>query len=167
MSSVGFNLTRLSKVYSVTVNVVATKFIFLGLKALIEKQDHTRSSFMDLATLAIFFSSITASMLQFSYSSGNLTFAWTVVNICWFASLVLSIASATNSFLGAIVYQSPEYLRRSQGIDHQVLQAWFKICPPILLTFSGMLFLVGICVFTFSSTQVRFCRIYMYHKTSF
>ncbi|KLO09301.1 hypothetical protein SCHPADRAFT_572982 [Schizopora paradoxa] len=54
-----------------------------GLRALINKQDHTRNSFMDFATLAIFFSSITASALQFSYSSADSTYSCMVVNVCW------------------------------------------------------------------------------------
>jgi len=127
--------------------------ILLGLEMLVKKQDHFRNSFMDFATVAIFFSSITATTLQFSFTAANTSFSWTIVNLCWFGSLVLSIASATNSFLGAVVHQSPEFLRPSQRVDHQILQKWFKIIPPILLTISGALFLIGICSFTFSSTS--------------
>jgi len=122
-----------------------------GLEALIKEQDHYRDSFMDIATVAIFFSSITATTLQFSYISANTTLSSTIVNICWFASLVLSIASATNSFLGAIVHQSPNYSPRSDSFRHRVLQTWFGASPPTLLTISGILFLMGICSFTFSS----------------
>lgn len=123
-----------------------------GLKALIKEQDHFRNSFMDFATIAIFCSSITATTLQFLYISTNSSFSSTVINVYWFASLVLSIASATNSFLGAIVHQSPNYLPRSDGFRHRVLKIWFGACPQTLLTISGILFLIGVCSFTFSST---------------
>ena len=104
---------------------------------------------MDFATVAIFFSSITATTLQFSFQSGDSTISSTIVNLCWFASLVLSIASATNSLLGVLVHQSPEYLRPSHNLDFRFLQNWFKYVPPMLLTISGVLFLVGFCGFTF------------------
>jgi len=122
-----------------------------GLKALIKKQDHFRNTFMDYATVAIFFSSITATTLRFSYASADSSVSSKIVNICWFASLVLSIASATNSFLGAIVHQSPEFLRPSQALDYRLQQRYFRYMPTILLSISGMLFLIGFCGFTFPS----------------
>ncbi|KLO11689.1 hypothetical protein SCHPADRAFT_941838 [Schizopora paradoxa] len=124
-----------------------------SLVTLIRKQDHFRNTFMDSAAVAIFFSSITATTLQFSFTSANQSSSSTVVNLCWFASLVLSIASATNSFLGAIVHQSPEYLRSSQHPDYHFLQVWFRYVPPTLLTISGVLFLTGISAFTFLSSR--------------
>jgi len=122
-----------------------------GLKALIKKQDHFRNTFMDYATVAIFFSSITATTLQFSYASADSSISSKIVNLCWFASLVLSIASATNSFLGAIVHQSPEFLRPSQALDYRLQQRYFRYIPTILLSISGMLFLIGFCSFSFLS----------------
>lgn len=108
---------------------------------------------MDFATVAIFFSSITATTLQFSYQTADNTISSTIVNLCWFASLVLSIASATNSLLGVLVHQSPEYLRPSRNMNSSFLQNWFKYIPPTLLTISGALFLIGFCSFTYLSTS--------------
>lgn len=125
----------------------------LGLELLTRKQDHYRNSFMDFATLAIFFSSITATTLQFSFASADSTIFSTIVNVCWFSSLVLSIASATNSFLGTVVHQSAEFLRPSQKSDRRFLQKWFKFIPSFLLAFAGALFLAGLCTFTFSSAM--------------
>ncbi|KLO11679.1 hypothetical protein SCHPADRAFT_941830 [Schizopora paradoxa] len=133
--------------------VLRSKGVKQGLDTLIKKQDHFRNSFMDFATVAIFFSSITATTLQFSFQSGDSTISSTTVNLCWFPSLVLSIASATNSLLGALVHQSPEYLRPSQDLGFRILQNWFKYVPPTLLTCSGVLFLVGFCAFSFLSTS--------------
>lgn len=120
---------------------------------LIKKQDHFRNSFMDFATVAIFFSSITATTLQFSFQFADHTISSTIVNICWFASLILSVASATNSLLGVLVHQSPEYLRPSRNLDNNLLQNWFKYIPTTLLTISGVLFSVGFCSFAYLSTS--------------
>ncbi|KLO11683.1 hypothetical protein SCHPADRAFT_941832 [Schizopora paradoxa] len=124
-----------------------------GLETLIKKQDHIRNSFMDFATVAIFFSSITATTLQFSFQSADSTTLSTIINLCWFASLVLSIASATNSLLGVLIHQSPEYLRPSRNLDFRFLQGWFKYTPQILLTTSGVLFSIGFCAFSFLPTS--------------
>lgn len=119
-------------------------------------QDYFRNSFMNIATVAIFFSSIAASTLQFSYqNSAGSGATWDAVNNLWFASLVLSIASATNGFLGATVYQSPEYLSRANNLEYHLLQLWFNTCPSLFLTLAGAMFLFGLCTFTFSSGQVR------------
>ncbi|KLO08624.1 hypothetical protein SCHPADRAFT_893745 [Schizopora paradoxa] len=133
--------------------ILRSKGVKQGLETLIKKQDHFRNSFMDFATVAIFFSSITATTLQFSYQSADTTISSTIVNLCWFSSLVLSIASATNSLLGVLVHQSPEYLHPSQNLDFRFLQNWFKYIPPVLLTISGLLFLIGFCGFTFLSSM--------------
>ncbi|KLO19827.1 hypothetical protein SCHPADRAFT_42607 [Schizopora paradoxa] len=114
------------------------------------KQEQFRTSFMDFATLATFFSSITATTLQFSFGNADSDSTWTLVNICWFASLVLSVASAANSFLGAIVHH-PGFLVRPY--ENRSVQNWFRFSPAILLTISGMLFLVGMCGFTFSRSS--------------
>lgn len=136
--------------------------IIQGLETLIKKQDHFRNSFMDFATVAIFFSSITATTLQFSFQSADNSISSTIVNLCWFASLVLSIASATNSLLGVLVHQSPEYLRPSRNFDFRFLQDWFKYVPPILLTTSGVLFLIGFCGFTFLSTSAFASQVHLF-----
>lgn len=52
-----------------------------------------------MTTIATFFSSVTATTLQFSYQqTGSLLSD--VVNFCWFVSLVFSVASGVNSLLG-------------------------------------------------------------------
>ncbi|KLO06220.1 hypothetical protein SCHPADRAFT_946268 [Schizopora paradoxa] len=59
--------------------VLRSKGVKQGLDALIKKQDHFRNSFMDFATVAIFFSSITATTLQFSFQSGDSTISSTIL----------------------------------------------------------------------------------------
>jgi len=115
---------------------------------------------MNIATVAIFFSSIAASTLQFSYqNSAGSGPTWDAVNNLWFASLVLSIASATNGFLGATVYQSPDYLSRANNVEYRLLQLWFNTCPSLFLTLAGAMFLFGLCTFTFSSGQDSITRL--------
>ncbi|KLO07915.1 hypothetical protein SCHPADRAFT_944879 [Schizopora paradoxa] len=131
-----------------------------GLDRILVNQDYFRNAFMNSSTIAIFFSSITATTLQFSYlSSGAEGVSWTIVNACWFASLVLSIASATNGFLGAVVHQSPEYLGRANNLEDHLLQMWFRVCPSLLLTFAGALYLAGLCAFAISSSQEPLTKI--------
>ncbi|KLO11693.1 hypothetical protein SCHPADRAFT_941841 [Schizopora paradoxa] len=151
------NEARFSRGYKSALDVVQKALrsneLKQGLEALIKKQEHSRNSFMDFATVAIFFSSITATTIQFSFQSGDHSVPSIIVNICWFASLVLSISSATNSLLGVLVHQSPEYLRPSRSRDYHFLQGWFRFVPPTLLSMSGALFLMGLCGFTFLSTS--------------
>ncbi|KLO15805.1 hypothetical protein SCHPADRAFT_244348 [Schizopora paradoxa] len=123
-------------------------------------QDYFRNSFMNIATVAIFFSSMASSTLQFSYqNSAGSGPIWDAVNTLWFASLILSIASATNGFLGATVYQSPEYLSRANNLEYYLLQLWFNTCPSLFLTLAGAMFLFGLCTFTFSSGQDSLTRL--------
>jgi len=125
-----------------------------GLNRMQTNQEYFRNSFMNIATVAIFFSSIAASTLQFSYqNSAGSGPTWDAVNNLWFASLVLSIASATNGFLGATVYQSPDYLSRANNVEYHLLLLWFNTCPSLFLTLAGAMFLLGLCTFTFSSGQ--------------
>ncbi|KLO15802.1 hypothetical protein SCHPADRAFT_244292 [Schizopora paradoxa] len=131
-----------------------------GLRRMQTNQDYFRNSFMNIATVAIFFSSIAASTLQFSYqNSAGSGPTWDAVNNLWFASLVLSTASATNGFLGATVYQSPEYLSRANNLEYHLLQLWFSTCPSFFLTLAGAMFLFGLCTFTFSSGQDSLTRL--------
>ncbi|KLO19829.1 hypothetical protein SCHPADRAFT_934961 [Schizopora paradoxa] len=106
---------------------------------------------MDSATFAIFFSIITSIFLQSTKadSSGG----WTIVYLCWFASLVLSIASAANNFLGAVIHQSPTILCRPNTAGRRFVKIWLSYFPTILLAISALLFLAGLCSFTFSSSN--------------
>lgn len=110
---------------------------------------------MNMATIATFLSSITAATLQYSYSqtssSGEL---WAYVNGVWFSSLVFSIASAANSFLGVVLYQRPEYFGHSSLSEYRIIRFWLDKCPMFFLLISGGLFGIGLCLFSVSSNQV-------------
>lgn len=62
-------------------------------------QKHGAANLLTLSTVATFFSAVTATTLQFSYSqTGDILSDG--VNAFWFSSLVFSIAAAVNSLLG-------------------------------------------------------------------
>lgn len=82
------------------------------------------------------------------------------VNVCWFASLMLSLSSASFGILVkqwlreflAISYISPQERIRIRDARVQGLESWklFEIASllPILLQISLALFFVGLCFFT-------------------
>lgn len=80
------------------MNVVA---VLPALPQVLKSRDQNAASkFTSMTTIATFFSSITATTLQFSLA-GHKT-----VNAFWFISLVFSIASAVYSLLALMWYQS-------------------------------------------------------------
>lgn len=110
-----------------------------------------------MATIATFFSSVTATTLQYSYSQTSASEElWAYVNAVWFSSLVFSIASAANSFLGVALYQRPEYFGHSSLSEYRCIRIWFDKCPMFFLIISGGLFGIGLCLFAISSGQVGF-----------
>lgn len=126
-----------------------------GLEKVRYNQEYSRSTFMNMATIATFLSSVTATTLQFSYSqSAASEELWAYVNGVWFSSLVFSIASAANSFLGVALYQRPEYFGHSSLSEYRCIRFWFDKCPMFFLVISGGLFGIGLCLFSISSNQV-------------
>ena len=89
--------------------------IFTGVPTIRFAQKHGATNLLNLSTVATFFSAVTATTLQFSYSNTHNPLAGTfsqpiqdsqlsvypdAVNSFWFSSLVFSIAAAVNSLLG-------------------------------------------------------------------
>ena len=62
-------------------------------------QEHGAANLLNLSTLSIFFTAVTAATLPFTYQSHG-TPLEDAVNALWFTSIVFSIASAVNSLLG-------------------------------------------------------------------
>ncbi|KAG2351687.1 hypothetical protein BDR07DRAFT_1500637 [Suillus spraguei] len=74
-------------------------FIEVGVPTIRFAQKHSTANLLTLSTVATFFSAVTATTLQFSYSqTGDMLSDG--VNAFWFSSLVFSIAAAVNSLLG-------------------------------------------------------------------
>ena len=84
-------------------------FHFIGIQLLESEQNYLRDKYNNIATIATFFSSITASTLQFSFSDGTSTLL-IVVNTLWLLSLVSSIASAANALLAITWHKSLRYV---------------------------------------------------------
>jgi len=68
-------------------------------------QQHAAANLLKLSIIAMFFSVVTATTLQFSYQSTDGVLE-NSVNALWFFSLIFSIAAAVNSLLGLTWEQS-------------------------------------------------------------
>jgi WD repeat-containing protein 26 len=71
-------------------------FIEVGVPTIQFAQKHGATNLQNLSTVATLFSAVTATTVQYSFDATNNTIE-NAVNAFWFASLVLSIASAVNS----------------------------------------------------------------------
>ena len=123
---------------------------------------------MNITTIATFFSSVTATTLQMSISdspSGLLN----VVNLFWFLSLVFSVSSGVSSLLGMTwrkssmwaVYCSDrmhslmDLVRYHTIIPPWLIKLWLDKAPMIFLIVSALMFIVGLNLFAYLSSQVR------------
>lgn len=80
-----------------------------ALEPIRKAEDHATSRYLNMTTIATFFSAVTATTLQFSYAPQVKDNLSDIVNAFWFSSLVFSIASAVNSLLGMTWRKSPMY----------------------------------------------------------
>ena len=72
------------------------------LPALVANEDEKATMrYINMTTVATFFSSVTASTLQFSFQQTGSGLGG-IVNLFWFLSLVFSVSSGVNSLLGTI-----------------------------------------------------------------
>lgn len=71
---------------------------YLGIPAIRYGQRRTHETLLSVSAGATFFSAVTATMLQISYSVER-SYIINIVNTFWYISLVLSIGSALNSLL--------------------------------------------------------------------
>lgn len=125
-----------------------------------------------LSTGATFFSGVTATMLQISYSVSHNPVI-TIVNTFWFCSLVLSIGAAINSLLAMVWKQTFQLVSITSTTDVLLtyippsgsrgsklprwLTWWISGSPPTFLFISIICFSAGIVLFVFASEQVVYC----------
>ncbi|KAF8524631.1 hypothetical protein BU17DRAFT_84682 [Hysterangium stoloniferum] len=126
--------------------------------AVLRSQRRHISNLQNLSTMATFFSAVTATMLQFSIPSGGSGGLEDAVNAFWFGSLVLSVASALNSFLA--------YTRRTAMYSpkprlNAISWRWIRLSPAIFLTLSVISFLAGLGCFAVVS-QARGTQIVVF-----
>ena len=86
--------------------VLKKRLITLAISALpmflAEEKERATTRYVNITTIATFFSSVTATTLQMSTSidKENHSIVWDVVNLFWFISLVFSVSSGVSSLLG-------------------------------------------------------------------
>ena len=78
-----------------------------------EDNERATTRYLSITTIATFFSSITATTLQFSFDQQT-SKLWVAVNAFWFMSLVFSIASAANAIFAITWRKSLWYVIVSQ-----------------------------------------------------
>lgn len=72
-------------------------------KFLVDQMERDTTRYVNLTTIATFFSSVTATTLQFTYAETDAVPSNSlrgVVNLFWFLSLVFSVSSGVSSLLG-------------------------------------------------------------------
>ena len=110
------------------------------------------ASFQNLSTVAIFFSGVNASTIQYSYSIAHSPLS-IAVNVFWFLSLILSAASAINSQF-AIAWLSSRYRSPARYMPRAATWAITQ-APLVLLGVSACSFLFGLVCFAFHTFGSR------------
>ncbi|KAF9063012.1 hypothetical protein BDP27DRAFT_1335856 [Rhodocollybia butyracea] len=132
-----------------SITSTLSMFIEVGVPTIRFAQKNGASNLLNLSTVATFFSAVTATTIQFSFTLESTV--GRAVNSFWFLSLVFSIAAAVNSLLGLTwnqaMYRSPKF-----KVPWWVL-IWIKRSPLIFLVLSVACFSIGLCLFTYASDQ--------------
>ena len=125
-----------------------------------------------MTTIATFFSSVTATTLQFSYQDTS-TKLGSAVNLFWFLSLVFSVSSGINSLMvmawrkssmwaptspiSFYIYAFADVVsekRYSSNAPPRLFKFWLDKSPMVCLIVSALTFVLGLNLFVYSSTQV-------------
>ncbi|KAJ4463512.1 hypothetical protein C8J55DRAFT_309394 [Lentinula edodes] len=136
---------------SIAFTLSMSTFIEVGVPTIRFAQKRGAANLLNLSTVATFFSAVTATTLQYSYTLDSTT--GHVVNLFWFLSLVFSIAAAVNSLLG-LSWKQAMYRSPGSRVPWWVL-IWIKRSPLVFLVMSVVCFWIGLCTFTFASNQSR------------
>ena len=83
---------------------------------LTDEKERATTRYVNITTIATFFSSVTATTLQMSISFTHSTL-WDVVNFFWFISLVFSVSSGVSSLLGMTWRKSSMWASYYPGPD--------------------------------------------------
>ncbi|KAI0301607.1 hypothetical protein B0F90DRAFT_1817073 [Multifurca ochricompacta] len=133
-----------------SVGAALSMFIEVGIPTIRFAQQHGASNFLNLSTIATFFSAVTATTLQYSYQNVG-TGTADAVNAFWFTSMVFSIAAAVNSLLG-LTWKQSVYRSPGHHVPWWVL-IWLKRSPLVFLVLSVACFSIGLVIFSYSSRQ--------------
>ncbi|KAH9048437.1 WD40-repeat-containing domain protein [Lactarius hengduanensis] len=136
-----------------SVSAALSMFNEVGIPTIRFAQQHGASNFLNLSTIATFFSAVTATTMQFSYQNVGTALA-DAVNAFWLTSMVFSIAAAVNSLLG-LTWKQSAYRSPSHQVPWWVL-LWLKRTPLVFLVLSVACFSIGLVLFAYSSGQSPF-----------
>ncbi|KAJ7035048.1 hypothetical protein C8F04DRAFT_1099916 [Mycena alexandri] len=123
-------------------------FVATGVQEISFAQNHSTQILFNSATIATFFSAVTVTTIQYSFTSVTRPLM-IAVNTLWFSSLVLSVSSAINSLL-AMTWKQAIYSTPQRRVQWWV-RIWFKQTPIILLAMSVLSFLAGLICFVLST----------------
>ncbi|QRW04770.1 BRCA1 carboxy-terminus (BRCT) domain protein [Ceratobasidium sp. AG-Ba] len=126
------------------------------LVAIRASQERTVTGLQNLSTVATFFSSVTATTIQISFSTHGSLLS-DCVNALWMSSLVFSIASAIGAQL-AYHWRTSQYRSLRIGAPWWVA-VWIIHTPLCFLVVSVIAFALGLCLFTYSSDQSRVVKV--------
>ncbi|KAF8580609.1 hypothetical protein K439DRAFT_1636947 [Ramaria rubella] len=112
-------------------------------------QQRAMSNFRTLATIATFFSAVTATTIQYSVNTPESSPLPRAALALWFSSLIFSIASALNSSL-ALMWRTATYSTPEMRIPLW-LWVWIWRCPSVFLLISVGTFLAGLGCFAIST----------------
>ena len=139
----------------------------------IEAAQHSKTThfFQSTGIIAAFFSSVTATMIQFTFQD-NTTPMGIAVNTLMFSSLVFSVASVINSVLftkwqrstmrvticASLAIIRSAYSQEYSESPKYALPGWLSVIflegPKAYVLLAGVLFSAGMTMFVFSSNQV-------------
>ncbi|KAF8330007.1 WD40-repeat-containing domain protein [Cantharellus anzutake] len=130
------------------VSQAILNFTAIGIPAIESSQDRMTKSLQNLSTVAVLFSGVTATTIQFSYQSFN-TRTQKAINLLWIISLVFSLASAMNSQLAYHWHYAP-YRSPPEHLPWWV-SIWISHTPLSFLVASVIAFSAGLVCFAFEN----------------
>ena len=137
---------------------------------LTDEKERATTRYVNITTIATFFSSVTATTLQMTISAPIQSSLWDIVNFFWFMSLVFSVSSGVSSLLGMTWSKSSMWVnfcpdRMHLPIDPNtrydttsppwLIKMWLDKAPIVFLIISALMFIVGLNLFAYLSSQVR------------
>lgn len=137
---------------------------------LTELKERDTGQYTNITTIATFFSSVTATTLQISFSTSTpVSKLLAVINLLWFLSLIFSVSAGVSSLLGLMWRKSPMHVfllstlrltllilvcRYYTNATPKLFQLWLEKAPVIFLIIAALVFIVGLNLLAFFPTQV-------------
>ena len=107
--------------YSLAYQAVLIPLLIALPLLLAEEKERVTTRYVNITTIAAFFSSVTATTLQTSLTINPKSTVWDVVNLFWLISLVFSVSSGVSSLLGMTWRKSKMWVLRFVFGQHMVI----------------------------------------------